>query len=119
MHLNGYEIAAIVCILLGIVIFVIGALIDHFLCAFPKFMYGTAICFFLAIILYRFGTRQEKNEMISVIEEHYQDCMFVDDNTFCWDDKMYEYELNKNRDQVVIKYQENGTKKMLTYELEK
>ena len=117
MHLNGYEIAAIVCLVLGMVIFVIGALINYFFYHFPNLILGTAICFFLAIILYGIGTRQEKNEMISVIEENYEDCTFVDDNTFCWDDKMYEYELSKNRDQVVIKYQENGTKKMFTYEL--
>ena len=118
MYFNGYGVAAIVCYVLALAFAVTGVVKRSYV-AVGAF----AICFVLTIILPAFDIYQRieetENKTHSVIEENFKDCVFVDDNTFCWDDKMYEYELSKNGDHVVIKYQENGTKKMLTYELVK
>lgn len=60
-----------------------------------------------------------ENKAHSVIEENYEDCTFADDNTFYWHDKVYEYKLDENKNQVNIVYLEDGTKKVATYELKK
>ena len=84
------------------------------------YFFIACICFFCSMFLLAMGFCQEaENKAHSVIEENYEDCTFADDNTFYWHDKVYEYKLNEDENQVNIIYQEDGTKKVATYELEK
>lgn len=115
MYFNGYEVAAMVCAFLALAFLLIGVLTDYF----EVVGMATIIFLILAITLCVAGDVQTKNEIRSVIEENYENCTFADDNTFYWHDKVYEYKLNKDENQVNIIYQEDGTKKVATYELEK
>jgi hypothetical protein len=115
MYFNGYEVAAMVCAFLALAFLLIGVLTDYF----EVGGMATIIFIILAITLYVAGDVQTKNEIRSVIEENYENCVFADDNTFFWNDKVYEYKLNKYGSKVNVMYQEGGTKKVATYELEK
>lgn len=115
MYFNGYEVAAMVCAFLALAFLLIGVFIDYFEVG------GMAPIIFLilAITLCVAGDVQTKNEIRSVIEENYENCVFADDNTFFWNDKVYEYKLNKYGSKVNVMYQEGGTKKVVTYDLRK
>ncbi len=115
MYFNGYEVAAMVCAFLALAFLVMGMLTDYF----EVGGMATIIFLILAITLCVAGDVQTKNEIRSVIEENYEDCVFADDNTFFWNDKVYEYKLNKYGSKVNVMYQEGGTKKVVTYDLRK
>ena len=115
MYFNGYEVAAMVCAFLTLAFLVIGVLTDYF----EVGGMATIIFLILTMILCIAGTVQTENEIRSVIEENYEDCVFADDSTFFWNDKVYEYKLNKYGSKVNVMYQEGGTKKVVTYELKK
>lgn len=115
MYLNGYEIAAMVCMLLVVIILLIGWATDYF----EIKLLVCLICMFFAVILLIVGDMQTKNETHSIIEENYENCVFADDNTFFWNDKVYEYKLSEDRSKVNVIYQEGGAKKVVTYELRK
>lgn len=121
--MSMYTIVAIILYLAGI-IFSIITLIKrsdeprNFIYAFIA-----CICFFGSIVLIATNLCQKNKkveiEVHSIITKNYEDCTFADDNTFYWHDKVYEYKLNENGNQVNIIYQEDGTKKVATYKLEK
>ena len=115
MCFNFYEIAAMVCASLTLVFVVVGVFTDYF----EVGGIATIICLILTVILCIAGDAQTKNEIRSVIEENYEDCVFADDSTFFWNDKVYEYKLNKYESKVNVMYQEGGTKKVVTYDLRK
>ena len=115
MYFNWYEVAAMVCAFLALAFLVMGVLTDYF----EVGGMATIICLILTITLCVAGDVQTKNEIRSVIEENYEDCVFADDNTFFWNDKVYEYKLNKYGSKVNVMYQEGGTKKVVTYDLRK
>ena len=115
MYFNWYEVAAMVCAFLALAFLVMGVLTDYF----EVGGMATIICLILTITLCVAGDVQTKNEIRSVIEENYEDCVFADDSTFFWNDKVYEYKLNKYGSKVNVMYQEGGTKKVVTYDLRK
>ena len=118
MYFNGYGVAAIVCFVLALAFAVTGVLKRSYV-AVGAF----AICFVLTIILPAFDIYQRieetENKTHSVIEENFKDCVFADDNTFYWNNSMYKYKLSEDENQVIIICQEDGTKNVVTYELEK
>lgn len=87
------------------------------------YFFIACICFLCSMFLLAMSFCQEakeiETEVRSIITENYEGCTFADDNTFYWHGKVYEYKLNENGNQVNIIYQEDGTKKVDTYELEK
>lgn len=114
MYFNGYEVAAMVCAFLALAFLVMGILTDYF----EVGGMATIIFLILAITLCVAGDVQTKNEIRSVIEENYEDCVFADDNTFFWNDKVYEYEISKNKTELIVKCRENGTENATAYDLE-
>ena len=116
MHLNGCEIASIVCFVLALV-FAVTAVVERSYVAVGAF----AICLVLTIILPAFDIYQRieetENKTHSVIEENFEDCVFADDNTFYWNNSMYKYKLSEDGNQVIIICQEDRTKNVVTYEL--
>ena len=83
----------------------------------------SALCWILLAVTIiaeqKIRENEEKVETRLVLEENYKDYVSMEDNTFYWNDKVYEYKLNKDENQVIIICQEDGTKKVATYELEK
>ena len=61
---------------------------------------------------------EEKVETRLVLEENYKDYVPMDNNTFYWNDKVYEYELSKNKTELIVKCRENGTENATAYDLE-
>ena len=61
---------------------------------------------------------EEKVEIRLVLEENYKDYLPMEDNTFYWNDKVYEYELSKNKTELIVKCRENGTENATAYDLE-
>lgn len=61
---------------------------------------------------------EEKVETRSVLEENYKDYVPMEDNTFYWNDKVYEYEISKNKTELIVKCRENGTENATAYDLE-
>lgn len=113
MYFNGYEVAAMVCAFLALAFLVMGMLTDYF----EVGGMATIIFLILAITLCVAGDVQTKNEIRSVIEENFEDCVFADDNTFYWNNSMYKYKLSEDGNQVIIICQEDGSKNVVTYEL--
>lgn len=61
---------------------------------------------------------EEKVETRLVLEENYKDYVPMEDNTFYWNDKVYEYEISKNKTELIVKCRENGTENATAYDLE-
>lgn len=61
---------------------------------------------------------EEKVETRLVLEENYKDYVPMEDNTFYWNDKVYEYEISKNKTELIVKCRENGTENATAYNLE-
>ena len=61
---------------------------------------------------------EEKVETRLVLEENYKDYLPMENNTFYWNDKVYEYELSKNKTELIVKCRENGTENATAYDLE-
>lgn len=118
MYLNGYEIAAMVCASLTLVFIVVGLFTDYFEVGRIATRIATIICLILTMILCIAGTVQTENETRSVIEENYKDCVFAENNKFFCNDKIYEYELSKDRNKVNVMSQEDKNQKVVTYKLE-
>lgn len=61
---------------------------------------------------------EEKVETRLVLEENYKDYVPMEDNTFYWNDKVYEYEISKNKTELIVKCRKNGTENATAYNLE-
>ena len=82
----------------------------------------SALCWILLAVTIiaeqKIRENEEKVETRLVLEENYKDYVPMDNNTFYWNDKVYEYELSKNKTELIVKCRENGTENATAYELE-
>ena len=117
MYFNGYEVAAMVCASLTLAFIVVGVFTDYFEVERIATRIATIICLILTMILFIAGTVQTENKTRSVVEENYKDCVFAEDNKFFCNDKIYEYELSKDRNKVNVMSQEDKNQKVVTYKL--
>ena len=82
----------------------------------------SALCWILLAVTIiaeqKIRENEEKVETRLVLEENYKDYVPMEDNTFYWNDKVYEYELSKNKTELIVKCRENGTENATAYDLE-
>ena len=82
----------------------------------------SALCWILLAVTIiaeqKIRENEEKVETRLVLEENYKDYVPMDNNTFYWNDKVYEYELSKNKTELIVKCRENGTENATAYDLE-
>ena len=82
----------------------------------------SALCWILLAVTIiaeqKIRENEEKVETRLVLEENYKDYVPMDNNTFYWNDKVYEYELSKNKTELIVKCRENRTENATAYELE-
>lgn len=82
----------------------------------------SALCWILLAVTIiaeqKIRENKEKVETRLVLEENYKDYVPMEDNTFYWNDKVYEYELSKNKTELIVKCRENGTENATAYDLE-
>lgn len=82
----------------------------------------SALCWILfAVTIIAEQTIEKNEEEVEtrlVLEENYKDYVPMEDNTFYWNDKVYEYELSKNKTELIVKCRENGTENATAYDLE-
>lgn len=76
------------------------------------------LCVILMLITQVMEKNEEEIEAHLVLEENYKDYVPMDDNTFYWNDKVYEYELSKNKTELIVRCLENGTENATAYDLE-
>ena len=82
----------------------------------------SALCWILFVVTIiaeqTIEEKRKETETRLVLEENYKDYVPMDNNTFYWNDKVYEYELSKNKTELIVKCRENGTENATAYELE-
>ena len=78
----------------------------------------TALCGISICLTRIIEENEEEVETRLVLEENYKDYVPMEDNTFYWNDKVYEYELSKNKTELIVKCRENGTENATAYDLE-
>ena len=82
----------------------------------------SALCWILLAVTIiaeqKIRENEEKVETRLVLEENYKDYVPMEDNTFYWNDKVYEYEISKNKTELIVKCRKNGTENATAYDLE-
>ena len=119
---NNYEVLRYLLFVLGILFFEIS------LIRFLDFegeqkgciLFGilTALCGISICLTRIIEENEEEVETRLVLEENYKDYVPMEDNTFYWNDKVYEYELSKNKTELIVKCRENGAENATAYDLE-
>lgn len=82
----------------------------------------SALCWILFVVTIiaeqTIEEKRKETETRLVLEENYKDYVPMEDNTFYWNDKVYEYEMSKNKTELIVKCRENGTENATAYDLE-
>ena len=82
----------------------------------------SALCWILFVVTIiaeqTIEEKRKETETRLVLGKNYKDYVPMDNNTFYWNDKVYEYELSKNKTALIVKCRENGTENATAYELE-
>ena len=78
----------------------------------------TILCVIVGCLTQIIEVSEEKVETRLVLEKNYKDYVPMEDNTFYWNDKVYEYEISKNKTELIVKCRENGTENATAYDLE-
>lgn len=82
----------------------------------------SALCWILFVVTIiaeqTIEEKRKETETRLVLGENYKDYVPMEDNTFYWNDKVYEYELSKNKTELIVKCRESGTENATAYDLE-
>ena len=60
----------------------------------------------------------EQKNVESTIEENYKDCVFIEENKFYSDDKLYQYRLDNSENKVIITCKDDNEKEIDCFKLD-